>query len=157
MMRSSHRVGDPTSRRPAAGGPSLGRFVVCPATTIAPSGSIMSCCSPRSVIVVQVERGPFGRVFTCLYRAGSRGTMREPCGDRTSPTREMLPGLRHPSCPRTPPRRRHCWNSLCPGAGTAALAASALSACLRCAARIAGKSGRRRADRSGKSRAERAR
>jgi len=66
----------------------------------------MSCCSPRNVIVAQVERVPFAahcerrpigreyqsvvtpptpfeRVFTCLYRAGSRGIVREPEGVET--------------------------------------------------------------------------
>ena len=37
----------------------LWRFVVCPATRLAASGSIMSCCSPRNVIVAKVERVPF--------------------------------------------------------------------------------------------------
>ena len=37
-------------------------------TRIAASGSIVSCCLPINVIVVQVVRVPFGRVFTSLYR-----------------------------------------------------------------------------------------
>ena len=67
----------------------------------------MSCRSPRNVIVVHRERAPFaahcerlrsdvgtdpwppptpfGRVFTCLYREGRRGIVREPEGIATPP------------------------------------------------------------------------
>ena len=52
------RVGDPTSRRPAAGGQNLG--IQSSARQGSPlQGQIMSCCSPRNVIVAQVERVPF--------------------------------------------------------------------------------------------------
>jgi len=74
-----------------------------PATSTAASGSVMSCCSPRNVIVVNREpesfaqrcesqqygvslhswtgpTSPSERVFTCLYRAGRGGIVREPEG-----------------------------------------------------------------------------
>ena len=66
------------------------------------SGRMMSCRSPTKVIIVQRQRAaircdceslpvvlranpptPFGRVFTCLYREGRRGIVREPEGIET--------------------------------------------------------------------------
>jgi hypothetical protein len=39
---------------------------VCPATRFAALGSTMSPCSPRNVIVAQVERAPFAAHCKCL-------------------------------------------------------------------------------------------
>jgi hypothetical protein len=60
------RLGDPTSRRPAAGGQNFGWFFVWPATSTAASGSIMSSRSPRNVIVAPVERVPFAAHYEPL-------------------------------------------------------------------------------------------
>ncbi len=42
------------------------RSVVCPATSTAASGPVMSCCSPNNVIVVNREQSPFAARYESL-------------------------------------------------------------------------------------------